>query len=82
MYYEEMTREEISKLSDEEIFDVAAGRAENHRLWHENFSGEYDDCPFQYLGASWLTREEEDILRELGRGALVGFLREKLKYRG
>lgn len=75
MYYRERTKEEIESSSDKEILEMASARAENHRLWHENFSGEYDDCPFQYLLSSWLTKGEEKALEELGRAGLLHQLR-------
>lgn len=66
MYYVEMTRQELAdshKVRQEQI-----RRRQAHAAWHEEYSSEYGDCPFQLLGSDWLTREERAAIEDITAG--------------
>jgi len=62
VYYRERSTEDIRAMSPKELGQLQKDRESAHAAWHEEFSGEYDDCPFQFLGEDWLTEGERKVL--------------------
>jgi len=71
--YRELSDEELATLNASQIQVIQERRERVHADWHEEFSGEYDDCPFQNLGPDWLTTQERAALQARGIQLWLGY---------